>query len=76
MHLDSNLAERCSVLACNMVHRIEANPKSSDFQRILSLPAPRNFLNSIPVFHGEHGIIVDIQRRPCNTMSENPFITT
>lgn len=49
-----------------MVHGIKANPKSSNFQRILSLPAPGDLLNSIPVLNSEHRIIVDIQRRTCN----------
>lgn len=47
-----------------MIDRIEANSKSSNLQRVVLLPAPRYFLNAVPVLRGEHRIVVHIESRP------------
>ena len=47
-----------------MIDRIEANSKSSNLQRVILLPAPRYFLNAVPVLRGEHRIVVHIESRP------------
>lgn len=48
-----------------MIDRIEPNPKSSNLQRVVLLPAPRDLLNAVPVLGGKHRIVVDIEGRPC-----------
>ena len=47
-----------------MIDRIEANSKSSNLQRVVLLPAPRYFLNAMPVLRGEHRVVVHVESGP------------
>lgn len=47
-----------------VIDRIEANSKSSNFQRVILLPASCYFLNTMPVLWGENGIVVYIESWP------------
>lgn len=60
-----------SFLTCYVVDRVKSNTKSSHFKRILSFSTPCNLLDTIPVFCGEDGIIIDIQRCSCKKKQKN-----
>lgn len=59
------------LLTCNVVHRVKADAEPSDFERVVSLPAPGDLLNAVPVLHREHGVVVDVQRRACSPLSQS-----
>lgn len=48
-----------------MVHGVKADAESSNFQRVVSLPAPGDLLNAIPVLHRENSIVVHVQCCAC-----------
>lgn len=58
-------------LTCYVVDRVKSNSKSSHFKRVFSFSTPCNLLNTIPIFCGEDGIIIDIQRCSCRKMIYN-----
>ena len=50
-------------LTCYVVHGVESDAKFANFKRVLGLHALLHVLNALPIFLGEHGIVVGQQSR-------------